>query len=131
MTQASADAAKQQCGTTLRVADHDAERRATIAAQPLSSRREFLWQCGGGLAGLALSEPELVRAPRGYAADHPRLGLLRCKSLTVTRRHALGAWLHHPKAGRTIRDELDAARPLVRWVREHAGPSQHGYGRSG
>jgi uncharacterized protein (TIGR02453 family) len=81
-------------------------------------------------AGLALSEPELVRAPRGYAADHPRLDLLRCKSLTVTRRHNLGAWLHRPKAGRTIRDELDAATPLVRWVREHAGPTQHGYGRS-
>jgi uncharacterized protein (TIGR02453 family) len=82
-------------------------------------------------AGLALSEPELVRAPRGYAADHPRLDLLRCKSLTVTRRHALGAWLHRPKAGRTIRDELDAATPLVRWVREHAGSAQHGVGRSG
>jgi uncharacterized protein (TIGR02453 family) len=75
-------------------------------------------------AGLALAEPALVRAPRGYAADHPRLRLLRCKSLTVTRRHQLGAWLHRPKAGRTIREELDAAAPLVRWVRERVGPSQ-------
>jgi uncharacterized protein (TIGR02453 family) len=81
-------------------------------------------------AGLALSEPELVRAPRGYAADHPRLDLLRCKSLTVTRRHALGAWLHRPKAGRTIREQLEAATPLVRWLGEHVGPSQHGFGRS-
>ena len=76
-------------------------------------------------AGLALGEPELVRAPRGYPADHPRLDLLRCKGLTVTRRHALGAWLHRPKAGRTIREELDAASALVRWVREHAGPTEH------
>jgi uncharacterized protein (DUF2461 family) len=82
-------------------------------------------------AGLALVEPELVRAPRGYAADHPRLRLLRCKSLTVSRRHALGPWLHRPKAGRTIREELEAATPLVRWIGEHVGPSQHGYGRSG
>ena len=82
-------------------------------------------------AGLTLGEPELVRAPRGYPADHPRLDLLRCKSLTVTRRHALGAWLHRPKAGRTIREELDAASALVRWVREHAGPTEHGFGRSG
>jgi uncharacterized protein (TIGR02453 family) len=82
-------------------------------------------------AGLALVEPELVRAPRGYPADHPRLRLLRCKSLTVSRRHALGPWLHRPKAGRTIREELEAARPLVRWLGEHVGPSQHGYGRSG
>lgn len=75
-------------------------------------------------AGLALAEPALVRAPRGYPADHPRLRLLRCRSLTVTRRHALGPWLHRPKAGRTIREELDAAAPLVRWVRERVGPSQ-------
>ena len=81
-----------------------------------------------GKAGLALNEPELVRAPRGYAADHPRLDLLRCKSLTVSRRHALGAWLHRPKAGRTIREELEAAAPLVRWVRERVGPSQRSYG---
>jgi uncharacterized protein (TIGR02453 family) len=81
-------------------------------------------------AGLALNEPELVRAPRGYAADHPRLDLLRCRSLTVSRRHALGPWLHRPKAGTTIRSELEAAGPLVRWVRERVGPSQRGYGRS-
>jgi len=81
-------------------------------------------------AGLALNEPELVRAPRGYAADHPRLDLLRCKSLTVSRRHALGPWLHRPKAGRTIREELQAAAALVRWVRERVGPSQRSYGGS-
>jgi uncharacterized protein (TIGR02453 family) len=79
-------------------------------------------------AGLTLNEPELVRAPRGYAADHPRLDLLRCKSLTVSRRHAIGPWLHRPKAGTTIRSELEAAGPLVRWVRERVGPSQRAYG---
>jgi uncharacterized protein (DUF2461 family) len=82
-------------------------------------------------AGLALAEPALVRAPRGYGPDHPRLRLLRCKSLTVSRRHALGPWLHRPTAGRTIRAELTAATPLVRWIGEHVGPSQHGFGRSG
>ncbi len=100
----------------------DAGRTAAPLTRAIARARE---------AGLALSEPELVRAPRGYAADHPRLGLLRCKNLTVTRRHALGAWLHGPKAGRTIREELDAATPLVRWVREHAGPAQHGPGPDG
>src|SRR4029450_1261865 len=79
-------------------------------------------------AGLALNEPELVRAPRGYAADHPRLDLLRCKSLTVSRRHAIGPWLHRPKAGGTIREELEAAGPLVGWGGERVGPSQRAYG---
>jgi uncharacterized protein (TIGR02453 family) len=75
-------------------------------------------------AGLALNEPELVRAPRGYPADHPRLELLRRRRLTVARRHGLQAWLHRPEAGSRIRDGLEAAGPLVRWLREHVGPPQ-------
>jgi uncharacterized protein (TIGR02453 family) len=75
-------------------------------------------------AGLALNEPDLVRAPRGYAADHPRLELLRRRSLTLSRRYDLRAWLHRPEAGRRIRDGLAGAQPLVEWLRQHVGPSQ-------
>jgi uncharacterized protein (TIGR02453 family) len=74
-------------------------------------------------AGLALNEPDLIRAPRGYAADHPRIDLLRRRRLTVARRHDLEPWLHEPEAGRRVRDGLDAAAPLVRWLRERIGPS--------
>jgi uncharacterized protein (TIGR02453 family) len=77
-----------------------------------------------GDAGLELNEPDLVRAPRGYPADHPRLDLLRRRRLTVARRHDLRPWLHRPEAGRRIREELEAAVPLVRWLREHVGSSQ-------
>jgi uncharacterized protein (TIGR02453 family) len=77
-------------------------------------------------AKLELSEPTLTRAPRGYPTDHPRLDLLRRRSMTVHRRHALGAWLHRPRAARVIRQELEAAGPLVRWLREQVGPSQRG-----
>ena len=83
------------------------------------------------VAKLELNEPALTRAPRGYAPDHPRLDLLRRRSLTVHRRHALGAWLHGPRAGRVIREELEAAGPLVRWLREQVGPSQRGAARVG
>ena len=75
-------------------------------------------------AGLELNEPELVRAPRGYPADHPRLDLLRRKRLFVSRRDELGAWVHGPEAGRRVRDSFAAAQPLVRWLRGHVGPSQ-------
>jgi uncharacterized protein (TIGR02453 family) len=77
-------------------------------------------------AQLELSEPALSRAPRGYPADHPRVDLLRRRNFTVHRLHPLGAWLHRPRAGRTIREELEAASPLVRWLRERVGPSQRG-----
>jgi uncharacterized protein (TIGR02453 family) len=75
-------------------------------------------------AGFELSAPALARAPRGYPADHPRVELLRRRSLTVHRRHPLGPWLRRPGAGRRVREELEAATPLVRWLREHVGPSQ-------
>jgi uncharacterized protein (TIGR02453 family) len=85
----------------------------------------------GETAGLALNEPDLVRAPRGYSADHPRLELLRRRSLSLSRRHEIGPWLHCPKAGERIRAELEAAAPLVRWLRDHVGASQRTSTRTG
>ncbi len=73
--------------------------------------------------GLQLNEPTLRRAPKGYPLDHPRIDLLRRRSLTVSRRHPLARWIHGPAAGRRIRAELDAGAPLVRWLRERVGPT--------
>jgi len=75
-------------------------------------------------AGLRLNEPALVRAPRGYPADHPRIELLRHRALTVSQRHRLAGWIHRPSAGARIRTQLDAAAPLVRWLRERVGPTE-------
>ncbi|HET6448329.1 MAG TPA: DUF2461 domain-containing protein [Conexibacter sp.] len=75
-------------------------------------------------AALRLNEPDLVRAPRGYSADHPRIELLRHRALTVSQRHTLASWIHRPAADRRIRAQLDAAAPLVRWLRERVGPSE-------
>jgi uncharacterized protein (TIGR02453 family) len=77
-----------------------------------------------GVVGLALSEPELKRAPRGYPNDHPRIERLRLKELTLHRRHELEPWLHEPTCATLIRDELEGARPLVAWLGKHVGPSQ-------
>jgi uncharacterized protein (TIGR02453 family) len=74
-------------------------------------------------AGLELWGQSLATAPRGYPKDHPRIELLRRKSLT------LGATL---KSGRGIgrRDGLQfvtktwrAAAPVTGWLDEHVGPS--------
>jgi uncharacterized protein (TIGR02453 family) len=75
--------------------------------------------------GLALNEPELRRAPRGYPLDHPRIDLLRRKALTVSHRHPLARWIHGMGAGKRIRSELDAAVPLVSWLRERVGPTDN------
>jgi len=81
-------------------------------------------------AGLELNEPDLVRTPRGYSPDHPRAELLRHRRLTLARRHELGSWVQRPQAGARIRAQLDAAAPLVRWLRERVGPPQHAAGAS-
>jgi uncharacterized protein (TIGR02453 family) len=75
-------------------------------------------------ARLAVPDPELKRAPRGYPQDHPRIDRLRMKEITVYRRHALEAWLHKRRCGELIKKELDSARPLVSWLAKHVGPSQ-------
>jgi uncharacterized protein (TIGR02453 family) len=75
-------------------------------------------------AGLQLNDPALKRAPRGYAIDHPRIDRLRLKELTVHRRHDLEPWLHTSACAERVRAELEAARPLVRWLGGHVGPSQ-------
>jgi uncharacterized protein (TIGR02453 family) len=75
-------------------------------------------------AGLEPGEPDLVRAPRGYPVDHPRIELLRRRRMTVARVHALEPWIHGEEAGARIRAELRATVPLVRWLHERVGPPQ-------
>jgi uncharacterized protein (TIGR02453 family) len=74
--------------------------------------------------GLSLNEPDLLRVPRGFDADHPRAELLRRRSLTVSRTMTPAAWMHGPKAYDRIREPLDAAAPMVKWLRRHVGAPQ-------
>lgn len=74
-------------------------------------------------AGLQTAPAELKRAPKGYPIDHRRIERLRMKELTVFRREQLGPWLHKPDCTTRIRAQLEAARPLVKWLGEHVGPS--------
>jgi uncharacterized protein (TIGR02453 family) len=75
-------------------------------------------------AGLRLAAPELKRAPRGYAPDHPRIDLLRLKTLTCSQRHPLRRWLHTRECDKRVIAQLEACKPLVAWLAENVGPSQ-------
>ena len=48
--------------------------------------------------------------------DHPRIDHLRRKHVTVYCRHELEPWLHTPDCTARVRAQLDATRPLVRWL---------------
>jgi len=76
----------------------------------------------GGLVkkGWELGGEKLKTAPKGYPADHPRIELLRHKSLTLGRSYGFEPVIHTPKLLTKIRSDWRAARPFVEWVGENS-----------
>jgi uncharacterized protein (TIGR02453 family) len=65
----------------------------------------------------------LKSAPKGYPRDHPRIELLRHKSLVAWRHWPVAAWLGTAAAKRRVVDFLRVAAPLQAWLDEQVGPS--------
>src|SRR5215211_52864 len=65
----------------------------------------------------------LKRAPRGVDADHPRVELLKHKTLYCARRWPPDDLLHVPECGDRVRQAWRALRPLSCWLDDHVGPS--------
>jgi len=62
----------------------------------------------------------LKTRPQGYAADHPRIELLRHKSLVLHKSYGFDEVIHTPKLLSLIRSDWRAARPFVDWVGTHS-----------
>ena len=69
------------------------------------------------------SHSSLKTAPRGYTADHPRIGLLRQDGIIGIWAHPPAAWLHKPAAKDRVVAGWRALRPLNDWLAQHVGPS--------
>lgn len=65
----------------------------------------------------------LKSAPRGYPADHPRIGLLRHKGLVAWQEWPAGAWLGTAEAKDRVVTFLRTTRPLSEWLADRVGPS--------
>jgi uncharacterized protein (TIGR02453 family) len=63
----------------------------------------------------------LKSAPRGYPADHPRIGLLRNKGLVAWKEWPVAAWLGTAAAKEHVARVLTATRPLAAWLGSHVG----------
>lgn len=61
----------------------------------------------------------LKTSPRGYAADHPRIELLRHRSLTAFHEIGFEPVVHTPELADLIRSDWAALRPLVEWCGKH------------
>lgn len=72
-------------------------------------------------AGFTVGGQKLKTTPRGYDADHPRIDLLRHKSLTIGKDYGFEPVIHSADLVEAVRADWKASRPLVEWVAERLG----------
>ncbi len=58
-------------------------------------------------------------APRGWPADHPRIDLLRHRSLTLGRDHGFEPYVHTAELLERVRADWRAGKPFLDWVLTH------------
>lgn len=61
----------------------------------------------------------LKTAPRGFDKEHPRIDLLRHKSIIASRLIGFEPVIHTPELLRLVRRDWRATRPLVEWSERH------------
>lgn len=72
-------------------------------------------------AGWTLGGDTLKTAPRGYDVGHPRIELLRHRSMTLSRSYGFEPFIHTPELLDRVRADWRQATPFVQWVADHAG----------
>ena len=93
-------------------------RAAVYRDRPGEQLRAIL----GGLGEFEVIGDALKTAPRGYEPDHPRIDLLRHRSLVAVRDVGRGPWLHTRGAAERVRERWRDLRPLVEWLSANVGP---------
>ena len=71
-------------------------------------------------AGWELGGDRLKTAPRGYDVDHPRIELLRHKSMTLGKSYGFEPFVHTEELLEHIREDWREATPFVEWVLRYA-----------
>lgn len=99
-----------------------ARLRAAIDAGPPGAELESLLESLRRKRFDVLGE-RVKTTPRGYAADHPHIELLRHKEVMVIRDFGDPAWLGTKQALAKVRDAWRSVRPLNDWVEAHVGPT--------
>jgi uncharacterized protein (TIGR02453 family) len=89
----------------------DDDRRGPALRRILNKLVKQGWELGG---------ETLKTTPRGYDAGHPRIDLLRHKSMTLGRSYGFEPVIHTGALLDLVRDDWRAATPFVRWVADNA-----------
>ena len=69
--------------------------------------------------GFEVAGERLKSAPRGYDKDHPRIELLRMKTVLGMKRYGFDPFVHTAELLDRVRDDWRRLRPLVSWLAEH------------
>lgn len=91
--------------------------RAAVAHDRFGPELERLLDEARG-AGFDVGGDRLKTSPRGYDATHPRIDLLRHRSLTVGHLIGFEPVIHTAELLELVRDDWRTIRPVVEWCRE-------------
>lgn len=87
------------------------ERRGGELEDILATLEAAGWERGGD---------RLKTAPRGYDVDHPRIDLLRHRSMTLGKDYGFEPVVHTPELLEQVRADWREATPFVEWVLTYA-----------
>ncbi len=88
------------------------DRRGAELEGIIATLQEEGWTLGGD---------KLKTSPRGYDADHPRIELLRHRSMTLGKSYGFEPVIHTADLLDKVREDWRDATPFVEWVSDHAG----------
>jgi uncharacterized protein (TIGR02453 family) len=74
-------------------------------------------------AGFEVGGDVMTRVPRGYPADHPRVELLKHRSLVGHRHWEPADWLHTRRTLTRVRESWRSLIPLSDWISTNVGAS--------
>jgi uncharacterized protein (TIGR02453 family) len=103
--------------------DQLARFRQAVDAEPSGGALEGLIRTLAGQKIDVRGHERLTRVPKGFAPDHPRAELLKCKGLIAWEQWSAGAWLGRAAARDRVVRFLRATRPLDEWLAAHVGPA--------
>ncbi|MEU4195282.1 DUF2461 domain-containing protein [Kribbella sp. NPDC026611] len=89
----------------------DEDRRGKQLEKLLAQLTKAGWTVGG---------EKLKTTPRGYDADHPRIDLLRHKSLSVGKNYGFEPVIHTAELTEQIRADWRATKPLITWLTDNS-----------
>ena len=86
------------------------ERHGAALEKIVAKLKRAGWEIGG---------TKLKTAPRGWDAEHPRIDLLRHKTLTASRGYGFDKVIYTAELVEQIRGHWRETKPLIDWISKH------------